>query len=71
MTERDILYEAGDYWISRDTRGCHVWKNGHVAATCSVSFPLTDDGMSLAREFIDYRVYGPKRLRNPPKQGVL
>jgi len=31
--ENDILFEAGDYWVSREKKGFKVWKNGHVHST--------------------------------------
>lgn len=54
MTEAAILYEVGDYWISREKGSPHVWR---ITATHSVidsAYPATTDGMAIARARVDY-----------------
>lgn len=48
--EKDIIHEAGKYWVCRDTRqNVHiVFKNGVTHATSDSCYPLTSDGLSLA-----------------------
>lgn len=55
MRESDILHETGDYWVSRDKSGSHVWRSGITHSTRVQSFPATDDGLSLAIAYADYR----------------
>jgi hypothetical protein len=37
--ENDILFEAGNYWISREGDMYAVWKNGITHATSAIRFP--------------------------------
>ena len=31
--ESDIIFEAGDYWVSRERKGFKVWRGGFIYAT--------------------------------------
>lgn len=55
MTENDIVYENGDYWVSAECRCCYtVFCNGVTCATSDSSYEKTPDGLSLASARCDY-----------------
>lgn len=53
---KDIMYENGPAWVHRDRkRGCYtVYIAGATHSTSDSSYPLTDDGLSLATARADY-----------------
>lgn len=57
MTETDIVYEVGNLWVFRDTKHkCYtVFKAGITHSVSDSSYPLTDDGLSLAKARVDYK----------------
>lgn len=52
--ESDIMHEAGSYFVLRVRGAYTVCKNGHVHATADSSYPLTDDGLAIAKARADY-----------------
>lgn len=56
-TEADIVYQSGDWWVERDKRaGQYVVVTLRGCAGVSDSaYPLTDDGLSLAKARVDYK----------------
>lgn len=55
MKESDIVAEAGNYWVYKDKRGYHVMRPYHaVASITDSSYPLTNDGKSIALARMNY-----------------
>lgn len=52
--ESDIMHETGSYFVLRVREAYTVYKNGHVHATADSSYPLTNDGLSIAKARADY-----------------
>lgn len=54
--EQDIAYENGPAWVGKDTRRKQytVFRIGITCSTSDCAFPLTDDGLSLAKARVDY-----------------
>lgn len=56
MTEADILYERGDFWVSRErdrrhpAGSFHVWRSGVTHSTVDSAYA----DMSLAKARVDY-----------------
>lgn len=50
MTEADIMYEKGSYWVGRDKapKAYVVYKIGLTHSTSDSAYPMTDDGLSIA-----------------------
>lgn len=59
MKESDIAYEApnGKAWVYCDKRrSCYtVMITGVTHSTSDSSYPLNDDGLSIAKAYADYR----------------
>lgn len=53
---KNIKHENGKFWVYEDKKvGCYtVFKNGITHATSDSSYPLTDDGYTLAVARCDY-----------------
>jgi hypothetical protein len=56
MKEQDIEYENGRAWVLRDRKKCQftVFVSGATHSTSDSSYPLTDDGRSIAVARADY-----------------
>lgn len=52
----DIAHEAGRYWVLRDRKQkCYtVFKSGITHSIGDSAYPLTADGLSLAKARADY-----------------
>lgn len=48
MRESNIIHEAGDYWVSNTDGQFTVYLIGLTHSKADSSYPLTDDGKSLA-----------------------
>lgn len=51
MKERGIVHESVKAWVFRDIKHGRytVFRTGVVCSTSDSAYPLTDDGLSLAR----------------------
>lgn len=54
MRESDIIHESGGYWVGRENNGYVVYKTGLTHSTADSTYPLTDDGKSIAIARCDY-----------------
>lgn len=54
MTESDILYQRGDFWITRTKTAYIVWQDGPTHATSRALFKANPDGLSLVRAYVRY-----------------
>jgi hypothetical protein len=56
MTEQDIAYENGPAWVNTDKRGKRytVFLAGVTHSTSDSAYPLTADGLSIAKARADY-----------------
>jgi hypothetical protein len=56
MRESDIAYENAKAWVYRDKRNARytVFRIGVTYSTSDSSYPLTDDGLSIAKARADY-----------------
>lgn len=56
MRESDIVHENGRYWVLRDVKhvAYTVYISGITHSTSHSSYPLTDDGLLLAKACADY-----------------
>lgn len=54
MKESDIVYESGDFWVSKDSSSYIVWKANITHSVSDSSYPITCDGLSLAKARFDY-----------------
>lgn len=52
--ESDILFEAGRFWVRKETYGYVVYENGITHATSVQTFALDEDGLSLAKAYCNY-----------------
>jgi hypothetical protein len=61
-TEKDIIFEKGDYWVLRTRKGLEVLKNGATHSTVLAWIDLGDPDRNLerAKEFIDKRITSDK-----------
>ena len=50
MTEVNIVYENGAYWVGRDKadKAYVVYKIGLTHSTSDSAYPMTEDGLSIA-----------------------
>lgn len=54
MTEKQIVYQSGAFWVAdRDARFT-VYRDGLTHAVADSAYPRTSDGLSLARARVDY-----------------
>ena len=55
--ESDIVIEGKKFWVLKDRRckSYDVMKIGVSCSTCIASFPLTEDGLSLAMAYFNYQ----------------
>ena len=67
IKETDIAYETADgaAWVLRDKRlnRYTVFRSGHIASKSDSSYPLDDDGLSIAKARADYL---SRRTNQPP-----
>lgn len=63
--ESDIMFEAGSFWVLKDTnkKAYHVMKTGVTHSTSIASFELNDDGFTLAEAYFNYQVNREERLK--------
>lgn len=56
MTEKDILYEVGRFWVLDDRKhdAYVVMRNGDTYSTSDSGYPRTPDGLSIAKARVDY-----------------
>ena len=56
MKESDIVYEIGAFWVAREQASGRyvVFENGLCFATSDSAYPLTTDGLSIAKARADY-----------------
>lgn len=50
MTEQDIVFECGDYWVCRDKEAKQyvVYKVGVTHSTADSAYAMDEDGLSIA-----------------------
>lgn len=50
LTEKDIMHEAGGYWVAKEKTGYAVYKHGatHSTLDSGVIYELSPDGLSIA-----------------------
>lgn len=48
MKERDIMHEAGSYWVGRTATSYTVYRAGVTHSTPDSSYPVDPDGLSVA-----------------------
>ena len=54
--EKDIVYEKGTFWVLRTRTGYVVLKNNTThSESDGIEYPLTEDGLSIAKKYCDYR----------------
>lgn len=58
ITEKDILFEKGDYWILRISNGLQVLKNGatHSKVVATVCYRDPAAALARAKEEIERRI---------------
>lgn len=54
MTERDILYEKGRYWVCGKRHAYFVMVVGVTVSVSESAYPHDEDGYSLAKARVDY-----------------
>jgi hypothetical protein len=56
MTETDIMHENGSFWVGRDKPGKAyvVYRTGSTHSTSDSAYPLTADGLSIAKARCDH-----------------
>ena len=52
--ESDIIHEAGDFWVLRNTKGYHVMQNVGTHSESDSSYSKDNDGLSNAVARCDY-----------------
>lgn len=56
MTERDILFQAGDFWVKRAKRGFEVYRDGLTHATrCGIFGYDGEKGLQMAIDEVNHR----------------
>jgi len=65
MTESDIMYENGRYWVARDKSGYLVMQIGATLSTTLCTFKRDADGLSIAIASCDYRATHPVLSAEP------
>ncbi len=48
MTEKDIMHEAGSYWVGRERDSYTVYKIGATHSISDSAYAKTPDGLSIA-----------------------
>ncbi len=54
MTEKDIMHEAGSYWVGRERTCYTVFKTGATHSVSDSAYAKTPDGLSIAMARCDY-----------------
>ena len=56
MTERDIIHDTGRAWVYQDRQNARytVFLSGLTHSTSDSAYPLTPDGLSIAKARADY-----------------
>ena len=54
MRERDIMHEAGPFWVGRGPNGFTVYRSGATHSVPDSTYALTLDGLSIAMARCDY-----------------
>jgi hypothetical protein len=67
MKESDIAYEVGRFWVYKDVKRCGytVFEAGAAYSTSDSTYPLTVDGLTLAKARVDYLFNRHKQETNP------
>lgn len=58
MKEKDIVFEAGQYWVGKVLGGWATFKNGTSVATSLGIWAQDVDGLSIAIKYADYKAGG-------------
>ena len=61
--ERDIVYENGNAWVYADRKHARytVFIAGVVASHSDSAYPLTNDGLSIAKARVDWLASRPRK----------
>ena len=51
---KDIIHENGRFWVLRDKRAYTVMVSGSTHSIGESAYPLTEDGLSIAKHRCDY-----------------
>jgi len=54
VKERDIMHEAGEYWVLRTKDAYHVMMPKGCGSMTESAYAKTDDGLSIAKARADY-----------------
>ncbi|WP_137114161.1 hypothetical protein [Mesorhizobium sp. GR13] len=54
MTEDDIVYENGRFWVARECNAFVVYRSGITHSVSDSAYARTPDGLSVARRRCDY-----------------
>ena len=54
LKEKDIIHEAGDYWVADEGSAFTVYKIGVTHSTSDSSYEHDPDGLSIAKARCDY-----------------
>ena len=54
MTEADIMYESGSYWVCREKGAFVVYRAGITHSVSDSAYARSLDGLSLAKARCDY-----------------
>jgi len=54
IKERDIVHEAGSYWVLRTKDAYHVMRPKGCVSVTDSAYAKTDDGLSIAKARADY-----------------
>ena len=52
--EKDIIHENGRFWVLRDKMAYTVMVSGSTYSIGESAYPLTEDGLSIAKHRCDY-----------------
>jgi len=55
MREKDIMHECGKFWVYRGSNAYTVMQSGITHSTSVQSFAKTDDGLSIAIAYANYK----------------
>lgn len=61
IKEKDIVHDAGSYWVLREKDCYYVMKTGVTHSTSDSAYQMDEDGLSIAKARCDYLSQGEVR----------